>query len=281
MVPGFRYHVITVVGIFMALTLGIIIGSSSVQAPIVDQTRKQLQALDTEFKSRIVKLEDQVRKSERFKEAVLSDTNLNGYRVALIQTGDYADATQKIRDALDQAGASISSETVISPTYPTRLDVVRASLRTKLPSVLPGTLKDKSGVIQLIADAIVKGGQDGDLAALEGAQLIRKSGDYSAAVSYVIVVGGATDESRVDTVDNPLAAELKTDGAKVVFAEPEQANISYIPALRGSELVTVDNADTIDGRVAVLKGLQAQTIGNFGVKATANGGILPKTRPQT
>ncbi len=279
MAPGFRYHVTTIVAIFMALALGIVIGNSYVQTPIVEKTKEQVAGLQSQFKNEILTMKEQARLSERFEEGVRSNIVLNGFRVALIQTGDYPDTTRKVRDALEQAGATVVSETVIVPAYPARLEVARSTLMPKLRSAHPELGTDKSEVIRVIAGAIVKGGPETDIDMLADAGLIRKQGDYSQPVGYAILIGGASDESRAETVDKPLAAELKTLTVKVVLAEPETAAISYVLPLRGAEIVTVDNADTNRGRVAVLEGLRAAP-GDYGIKPTARGGLVPVIRPQ-
>ncbi|MBM3494607.1 MAG: hypothetical protein FJX72_09880, partial [Armatimonadetes bacterium] len=47
--PGFRYHVATIVGVFMALGLGMVIGSSYIQEALVERLRLQLTQLNERF----------------------------------------------------------------------------------------------------------------------------------------------------------------------------------------------------------------------------------------
>src|SRR5438874_6213158 len=92
MAPGFRYHVVTIAAIFLALGVGIVIGSSFVQSPIVDRLTRQLGSLNEQFKRDVVPLQESNRQYASFVDAItplMLAGKLAGVRVALIQTGDY------------------------------------------------------------------------------------------------------------------------------------------------------------------------------------------------
>ena len=132
-------------------------------------------------------------------------------------------------------------------------------------------------MLRVLAAALARGGQEAALAALEEAHLITaQTGDYRGSNDYVVVVGGATEEneSRADSIDVPLVAQIKSDGANVIEVEPLTAAVSYIPSLAGSDITTVDNVDTDRGRIGLVLAFRAQP-GNYGDKSTALSGSLP------
>src|SRR5579872_811458 len=97
--------------IFLALGVGIVIGSSFVQGAIVERQTHQLDALRTQYKSQVVVAGETLRQYERFVDALdphLIQSRLTGTRIALVLTGDYPDALRKTREAAEQAGATIS-----------------------------------------------------------------------------------------------------------------------------------------------------------------------------
>src|SRR5437867_402468 len=120
---GFRYHITTLASIFLALGLGVIIGSSFVQSKIVDRQTKLLSDLRTQFETKVVPVQDRNRNYGAFVRElprVLRGTALFGSRVALIQTGDYPDTVRAIRETLEESGLLVTSVTTIDRTFPAR-----------------------------------------------------------------------------------------------------------------------------------------------------------------
>src|SRR5205809_1075302 len=73
---------------------------------------------------------------------------LSNTRIALIQPGDYPDTLRKVRDALDQAGATIASVTILDRAFPTRLDTGLAGVLPQLRANRPTLPDDKSAIFQ-------------------------------------------------------------------------------------------------------------------------------------
>lgn len=279
MYPSYRYHVTTIAAIFIALGVGIVIGSSFVQSAIVQRQTRRLDELKTQFTQEIAPLREANLHYAQFVERisnVVLDAKLSGMRVALVQTGDYPDTVQRIRETLEQAGATISSVTVIDRLFPARSQTEASDLQSKLRPTHPDLPADASAPLAVLAWALSRGSGDADIAVLEDARLLTHDGSYSLPADRVILVGGATQdyESRADAVDVPLISRLRDAGMKVVFAEPSSAGISYIPAVHNGEVSTVDNADTDIGRLAVALALIAPA-GDYGTKNTARNGLVP------
>jgi hypothetical protein len=280
--PGFRYHVVSMAAIFLALGVGVIIGNTFVQSAIVSQQTKQVVTLQNQFTKEIASRRNEVKQYSDFVAAYARqlENRLKGVHIALIQTGDYPEALLNAREALEKAGATITSSTVIDRHFgnwaTARLDDVLHQIRTAHPD-LPS---DSSALIKLIATTVARGGTDTDLAPLETAHLLKRDGDYTQPADYVIVIGGASqnNESRAESVDIPLITQLKELPPTVIAAEPYMADISYIPALRASEISTIDNVETDIGRVALVLAIKGEK-GNYGVKTTASNGILPVSTP--
>src|SRR5207244_9266052 len=110
--PGFRYHVATLTGVFLALGLGIIIGITFVSSAVVDRQTKALAQLRDQYAREIEPRRIETERYARFTAALLPwvmQGKLAGKRVALVQTGDYPDAVRRVREILDNAGLTVSS----------------------------------------------------------------------------------------------------------------------------------------------------------------------------
>jgi hypothetical protein len=278
MVPPFRYHLLTMIGIFLALGVGIAIGTSFVQGPLVEQQTRRLDDLRNQYNNQVLVAQESLRAYNEFMAAIgprLTQGRLAGLRIAIVQTGDYPDTVRKTRDALEQAGAKVSSETVVERMFAARARMVRDEVIPKLAAFPEPLMPGESALLKVLAYALARGGAD-YVGPLADARLIRTDGDYAAPNDWVVIIGGASDEaeSRAESVDLPLIQQIKEYGAKVLAAEPSKAAISYVPALHAAEVSTVDNAETDIGRLAVVLALKAER-GNYGIKPTADSGILP------
>ena len=283
MVPGFRYHLVTIIAIFLALGVGIAIGSSFVQGPLVEQQTRRLDDLKNQYNNQVLVAQESLKTYSDFVSALtprLIQGRLAGMHIAIVQTGDYPDTVRRTREILEQAGATVSSETVIESSFATRASLVLPNLYPKLHAANPSLQNDTGAVWQSLSAALVRGGHESEISALNDARLIRRDGDYVSANEWIVLVGGAADESvsRADSIDIPLIAQIKSNGGNVLEAEPRLATVSYIQALRGSEISTVDHADTDIGRLAVVLAIKAER-GSYGIKNASQSGILPPLIP--
>src|SRR5579871_5186784 len=113
---GFKYHVVTVAAIFFALTVGLVVGSLLVSPGVAKQQSDTIANLTREVKEGI-KVKDQqidhLHKCLAVAVPALIKERLKGVTVALVQTGDYPEATAHAKEALEQAGAQVVSVTTV------------------------------------------------------------------------------------------------------------------------------------------------------------------------
>lgn len=283
MVPGFRYHVVTLAAIFLALGVGIVIGSSFVQSAIVEQQTRQLTALREQFNRDVQPLREENRHYDDALTTLvpaLIQNRLLGSRVALIQTGDYPEAMRRVRETIEQAGGRVVNQTALSGQFLSRLQTQSDKLLARLQELRPNATADTRLVFQVLSEAVTQGSPREDFDALIDAGLLTREGDYSRGCEVVILVGGGLEEreGRVEAVDVPLVLSLRQQNATLLAVEPRSVGASYITALRGSDLMTIDDVDTDLGRLALVAAIplaRRGERGNFGVKETARSGVLP------
>jgi hypothetical protein len=276
-----RQHIISLVAVFLALGVGIAVGSSFINGSSIERqiSRKMDVSLQKEFgklradndekQQAIADLSEQLKRHSEFDRAVspiLTDGQLSGKRVAIIQTGDYSEATEDVSSALEQAGAVVSSKTVV-------FDLSSHSLGGIVRSITgEKTVQDpKSRALAILANGIGNAHNRAALDAMENRGLISCSGDYSRRVNGVVIVGGSRREKsdRPKIVDYVLIDKLKTDGVTtVVGVEPSICATSYVPVFRNRGISTVDDVDQPIGQIALVFCVRGDA-GNYGFKATA------------
>ncbi|MCX6375892.1 MAG: copper transporter [Armatimonadetes bacterium] len=106
MLIDLKYHLISLVAVFLALAVGILVGSSFVAGTSVKGLEKEFVKLRIQNQQQQNDLElmrDQVASYEEFGRTVapiLVDGKLAMRRIALIQTGDYSEAAQSAKSIL-------------------------------------------------------------------------------------------------------------------------------------------------------------------------------------
>jgi len=279
-----RYHLFYLIAIFLMLSFGILIGASY-YGPV--QVRQQRKAFDSLLaQTNVVVQERKEAQAHLGKDeaalAVLRPAlvrgKLTGKRVVLIQTGDYADATESATTALSDAGASVTATVTLSSKWGTLGPRQRLALRSLFgnndpaaqDAALPGVL-----AAALVAGTASGPGPDTAIQTLQGQGLITVSGEVTSPCTLFVLVGG----SRDDSTPVPLEAVL-LDGFKaapgtvtVVGCEPYQAAASSVPAYQAAGIASVDCIDQPLGQIALPFALRGDA-GDYGLKPTARQ-VLP------
>ena len=285
MSPGFRYHVVSIAAVFFALTVGLVVGSLLVSPRVADQQKSMLHNIQNTVNK---ELTDGKKRDANYKAALaqiapeLLRDRLKGESIALIQVGEYPETADRVKEALQQAGANVSSVTNIEKLLDKTDDELKKAL---LDSGFTDTT-DRESVMKLLVSALLKGEADGEsLSRLETAHLITRqvNGDYVNSVSRIILIAGSRAEgsTRVKNVDLPLAQALLTLNKRVVMVEPVDAATSDVPQYRqlNIEATTIDNADTDIGGIALVLALTGDR-DDYGVKPATASRLMPPISPR-
>ena len=276
-----RQHIISLVAVFLALGVGIAVGSSFINGSSIERqvSRKveislqkefgKLRAENDEKQKAITELSEEFKRHAEFERSVapiLTKGQLWGRRVAIIQTGDYPEAVDAATSAVEDAGGSVVSKTVIFDLSTHSLEGIVESITGESVVANP-----KKRVIGIIANGIGNAHDRSALDTLQNRGLISCSGDYSRRVGCVVIVGGSKQvrSIRPTVVDSVLIEKLKADGiANVVGVEPLTCATSYIPVFRTGGISSVDNVDQPIGQIALVFCARGDA-GNYGFKSTA------------
>lgn len=286
MMIDFRYHVASLVAVFLALGLGLLIGTVMLGDDVlVKQQAAMISRLEQDFNTvrgekrtlmeRAASLERDLAREREFEVSVLPALirdRLLGKRIALLVTADVPDAGlgDRVKGALKQAGATVTSTTRIG--HP--IDLTNLDKREKLVGMLglDGSQDDRQvieGACREVAGDIATGANVA-LPTLAGMKLIQVSGQFDAPVDGVVILSGRGEapQERAPRVDEVVVKELRDLGAGVVGVEGSAVPYSQVKVLRGQKVATVDNIDTSPGLLSMVVALQGANSA-FGVKETA------------
>lgn len=277
MLIDLKYHLISLVAVFLALAVGILVGSSFIAGTSVKGLEQQFVRLRDENRAQqttIGEMRDDALKHEEFDRAVapiLVANQLSQRRIAIIQTGDYSEAAQSAKTAFEQAGATVASVTTLSNLGS---EEAQTHIADAVQQITGETAQnDPSGrMLEMVANCIVTGSYPDAIRTLEKNELLTTSGDYEHKVLRVVLVGGSRRRASLQAqhVDLVLIDKLHAAGVEtVVGAEPADAVTSYIPMYHRKSIPTVDNIDQPMGQVALVFAVAGENA-NFGIKRSAD-----------
>jgi len=164
-VIDFRYHVVSLISVFLALAVGIALGAGPLKETIgdtltgqVEQLRGEKDALRAELDATSGGLQD----AETYIDAAgpqLLDGSLRDRRVAVITLGDVDESTRTAIDTrLGQSGASVTAHVTLTDTWSDPdARTFRQALVGQLLTYLDPVPADDAGVEGELASALVQG----------------------------------------------------------------------------------------------------------------------------
>jgi copper transport outer membrane protein MctB len=280
---NFRYHALSLVAVFLALVIGLLLGVaigdrglvSSAEHDVRASLRKDVRKAQAQRDAALDRLRQRAA-FERDAYPALVGGRLQGARIALVELGGGSDHMWDLaRDALQASGAKLVS-----------VSVIREPLRlAELASAATGTryerLGDDSSLVHPFGTRLgIQFTQGGALlGAVRHELLVQGSGTLSTSVEGVVLVRDpmtlqGDDATVAKAFEDGLVRGLRAHDVPVVGVEATDTNPSQVDWFKAHELSTVDDLDDPLGRAALVFALGGQR-GNFGVKPSADGGRLP------
>lgn len=305
-----RYHIVSLAAVFMALALGIVLGATKINSPLLaglQGDNSELAAQRDDLTARSSELEKRIGQDAQFASIigpVAVRETLRGEQVVVITT-DTADPADRdaVLSMLSYAGATVSAQLQLTADYsdPGRAGQLRDLAVQNQPagSTLPETSQSGTLVGGFLATLLLTDA-DGNtfatpeeataaLSALSAARFVSASGPVAPGRSVIIIDGpqrsgdSATDRAQIlaDT-----AAALKRTASAVVVAgrsgsETTTGTVGLVreDATASALVSTVDNVENDAGRIAATLALFEQTQGavgryGFGENASAPAPLL-------
>jgi hypothetical protein len=304
-VIDFRYHLVSLVAVFLAVALGIVIGTTALNQPILSDIKSQVTKLEHDkrnLESQTQQLSAQVRSDDSFESAVapaLVGGTLTGRKVLLITTSDAvtSDQVDAVSAMVRQSGAGVAGVVRLHDKYtdPGSASTIQSYVTgpgRPAGVTLPATDDAGQLVAALLADVLMVPSQQasptGDTAAistvLAGLSALDVLAQDSSAVTpadYAIVLtsGGFTgkDAKQRNTALVSLAAALDAAGSGAVVAgdATSAATGGLVGAIRDDATVsttvsTVDNVPTAAGQISTVLALTRERQGTSGKYGTGS-----------
>lgn len=291
----FKYHVVSLISVFLAVALGIIIGTTALNGGIVTNLRSNVSDLTDDkrdLENRVTTLNQAIENNSEFDAEIaptLVDGALGNQNFIVITAGD--NVTAELRDPIitmmQDAGGNNTGAISLTNSYtdPAHADEMLNYASSDLPAgvSLPESNDEGAVVGTLLASMLVapQGGTAQPSAAITtvlsglGSLGVLKvdSTDIQPAPNVVIIVSGqpADQADERNHMVLSLATALDKAGAAVVIAgdAASATEDGVIAAARDDAAVatsvsTIDNADRASGRVNVVWALRAEATGSSG-----------------
>jgi hypothetical protein len=308
-VINFRYHVVSLTAVFLALAIGLVVGTAALNGPVADSLKSQITALNKDNSNKrdqINQYREELNRSQDFATEI-APTLLNGKLagrklavVALPGTADYAD---DVTSMLTIAGATITARVAVQDKFfdpAVQVELLDLASQSSQPSIrtedlplnsdgaetasaqLAITLLQRTGTT-----APVAGDVTAVLTAYSDQGYIKVEDKALGGAEGVVMVSGEppADKDAAKRSQAALTMAVQFHNYRpLVVAGGGVGDGNLVSAVRGDptlvkKISTVDNASTTDGQVATgmatVERIVQNKVGQYGLAAGASS-LVPK-----
>jgi copper transport outer membrane protein MctB len=281
-----RYHATSLIAVFLALAVGILIGAEF-GGDALTSTRKNLEASLVnnlqDARSRTDELSGQLGRSNEFAERVypvLTRDRLEGKRIGLLALGGLpSEDTQAVEEALAPTGAKLVGVGVV------REPVDLAGLEEDLAKTRFADVRENPDTLTALGTGLgrqlVLGGTLSEV--VRGHLFSRASGSFGALDGVIVVRDqpqdlGPLQRGNANVFESGLIDGITGTREPAVGIETSTAEPSSISFFQANDLSSVDDVEMTAGQLALVFSLLGAE-GSFGVKNSADR-LLPELLTQ-
>jgi Copper transport outer membrane protein, MctB len=273
----FRYHALSLVAVFLALMIGLLLGVAIGDKGLVSSAehnvRNSLRADVRAAQAQSGKLSSQLDEQKRFQDAVyplLVQNRLSGQRVVLVALGSLPDGTiPAVRDALQGTGAQFAGVAVVREPVPD------SAVEQLANASSPPSQGDFGRLGRAVGAGLLRGGKQGK--SLARALLQSSSGNLVGAQGVVVFRaprdGGSADAANANAFELGMLKGMDGVAGQVVGVESTDTTPSQVRWFRDQRIGSVDDLDQVAGKAALVFALTGAN-GAWGVKDSAQA-LLP------
>ncbi|MFR9779520.1 copper transporter [Micromonospora sp. MS34] len=308
---NFRYHVVSLTAVFLALAIGLVVGTAALNGPVADSLKENVNALrkdNSQMRQSVNSLQKELDMEEDFAAEmaqVVLPGKLTGHRVLVLSLPSGREHTEGVVKMLQLAGASVTGRVDIQDKFINpdsnnnllELAVTAARPNSVPTSGLPGNGHGVETSSALLASVLLDRPEgsppvsDADrravLQAYATAGYLTPDDKISGAAEAVVLVSGQPyvdkDSAKKDESVVKIAEQFDRTGA-IVVGGMGSAGGNVVAVVRGDPVLsqtisTVDNANTVQGQLVTTLALVQQVTekksGQYGVGDNA-ASLLPK-----
>jgi Copper transport outer membrane protein, MctB len=310
-VIDFRYHLVSIIAVFLALAVGLVVGSTALSGK-AEETLTLLQRRAIASNNSLTKhnqeLTNQVNADQAFAGAsaqrLIGGLLAHDKVVLVVAPGANGAVTKGVTTALQQAGATVTGEVDLQSSFLTTSAATETDLTTLAQSLagkagLPPPVQSQSpvGGQQAVAavlaaslldpttgNSTLSANASADvLTGLEQQGFVSVSGTPVTATQAVLVAPGGAAPQTGGPVLVAVAAQLSAASSGTVMAGAVESigTDSIISTENNSPhpISTVDNADTETGQIIVVQALKNLLDGKPPSKYGVDPGTAPSPAP--
>jgi Copper transport outer membrane protein, MctB len=301
LVIDFRYHLVSLIAVFLAVALGIVIGTTALNEPILADIENQVADLEQDkrdLEDRTQVLQTQVDTADAFETAVapaLVEGTLAGQTVLLVSTNEDVtpEIVEQVTALIGEAGGSVSGALSLRPEYSdpsTASSLQSYATGGGLPAGIELPATDDAGQLigGLMGEVLMTspGGAATDatavssvLSGLTALDVLSQDSDTVAPADYAVVLtagafsGEDAAERNETLVELVSALDAAGSGAVVAGDAASAGENGLVGVIRADPTVsaaisTVDNVGTAAGRISTVLALGSESEGTSGKYGT-------------
>ncbi|KKK06764.1 copper transporter [Micromonospora sp. HK10] len=308
---NFRYHVVSLTAVFLALAIGLVVGTAALNGPVADSLKENVNLLrkdNSQMRQTVNSLQKELDMEEDFAAEiaqVLLPGKLTGRRVLVLSLPSGRDHTDGVVKMLELAGANVTDRIDVQDKFinpDSNNNLLELAVTAARPNSVPtaGLPSNSHGVetsSALLANVLLDRPagsppvSDADrraaVQAYATAGYLAPADKISGPAEAVVLVTGQPyvdkDSAKKDESVVKIAEQFDRTGA-IVVGGMGSAGGNVVAVVRGDPVLaqtisTVDNANTVQGQLvttlALLQQLTEKKAGQYGVGDNAQG-LLPK-----
>ncbi|SBT40286.1 copper transporter [Micromonospora narathiwatensis] len=310
---NFRYHVVSLTAVFLALAIGLVVGTAALNGPVADSLKETVNGLrkdNQQMRQTVNSLQKQLDMEEEFAAEmaqVVLPGKLAGRRVLVVDLPSGREHTEGVVKMLQLGGANVTGQIdiqdkFINPDNTTNNNLLELAVTAPRPNSvsttsLPGNGHGVETSTALLASVLLDRPQGSPpvseadrravLQAYSNAGYLTAQDKVSGPAEAVVLVSGQPyvdkDSAKKDESVVKIAEQFDRDGA-IVVGGMGSAGGNVVAVVRGDPVLsqsisTVDNANTRQGQVvtalALVQQLTEKKAGQYGVGDNA-ASLVPK-----
>jgi hypothetical protein len=309
-VINFRYHVVSLTAVFLALAIGLVVGTAALNGPVADSLKERVNGLskdNQQMRQAVSNMQKELEMEEQFAAEmaqVVLPGRLTGRRVVVLTLPSGREHTEGVLKMLQLAGATITGrvdlqDKFINPENNNNLmELAVTAARPSAPaSGLPGNghgVETSSALLASVlldrpgtAEPVTEADRRAVLASYSNAGYLTMDEKVTGSAEAVVLVSGQPyvdkDSEKKDASVVKIAEQFDRTGA-IVVAGNGSAGGNLVAVVRGDPVLsqtisTVDDANTPQGQLvttlALVQQLTEKRAGQYGVGDNA-AALLPK-----
>jgi copper transport outer membrane protein MctB len=298
-VINFRYHVVSLTAVFLALAIGLVVGTAALNGPVADSLRDQVTAVsrdNSNLRDQQNQYRDELNRAQEFATEVspaLLNGKLAGRRILIVALPNTQDYVDQVISMLTVAGAKVTAKVTVQDKFfdPVNdVELLDLALQASQPTVpAEGLPRNSDGVetssallalaLQQKALAVTAGDLTAVLTAYTEPGYLNVSDKIVPGAEATVVVAGLPPVDRDAAKKNKNAVTMTAEFARnrpLVVGGQGIGDGNLVAEIRGDpklvqSISTVDYVSTEQGQLAtamtVIERVVAGKVGQYGLAA--------------